>query len=57
MNRPTWQERAATAQAMADALEAELDAKDARRAEKRAGDDHELGAHLTRTRTRKETEK
>jgi len=42
---------------MADALEAELDAKAARRAEKRAYDDYELGAHLTRTRTRKETEK
>ena len=54
---PTWQERAATAQAMADALEAELAAKDARRAEKRAYDDHELGVHLTRTTTPKETDR
>lgn len=57
MTRPTYRERAVTAQAMADALDAELDAKDARRAEKRAYDDHELGAHLTRTATRKENQK
>lgn len=57
MNRPTWQERAAHAAEMADALEAELDAKAARRAEKRAYDDYELGVHLTRTATNKENQK
>jgi len=57
MTHPTWRERAAHAAEMADAIEAELAAKDARRAEKRAYDDYQLGVHLTRTATNKENQK
>ena len=50
MTRPTYRERAVTAQAMADALDAELDEKDQRRAARRGTDlDREMGAHLART--------